>query len=124
MVQEEIRQKIRDGVTSKYEENDIFSLVGKEKGKKTQRKIDTSHNNVNKKDLRKIKCFHWHGFRHYATKCPHKKSKKKPSGGVGGEKLSSKFELDFTLIAYMANIVMGSVWYLDSSASFDMKICK
>ena len=34
--------------------------------------------------------------------------------------MASKFELDFTLIAYIDNIIMGSVWYLDSGASFHM----
>jgi hypothetical protein len=45
---------------------------------------------------------------------------KKPSGGVAGEALASQFELDFTLIACMVTSVMGSVWYLDSGASFHM----
>jgi len=38
--------------------------------------------------------------------------------------LDSKFELDFTLITCMGSIVMGSVWYLDSSASFHMARCR
>ena len=42
---------------------------------------------------------------------------KKPLGGAGGEELASQFESDFNLIACMANIVMGSMWYLDSNAS-------
>lgn len=39
-----------------------------------------------------------------------------------GEALALQFELDlsFTLIACMANTMMGSVWYLDSGASFHM----
>jgi hypothetical protein len=32
--------------------------------------------------------------------------------------------LDFTLITCMANTVMGSVWYLDSGASFHMTGCR
>ena len=39
---------------------------------------------------------------------------------AAGEALASQFELDFTLIACMANTVMGGVWYLDSGASFHM----
>ena len=38
--------------------------------------------------------------------------------------MASQFELDFTFIACMANIVMGSVWYLESGASFYMTRCR
>ena len=38
--------------------------------------------------------------------------------------MASQFELDFTLIACMSNTVMGSVWHLDSSASFHMARCR
>lgn len=58
----------------------------------------------------KIKFFHCHELGHYTTKCPHNKASKNPSGGVASEALASQFELDFTLIAYMARKVMGSVW--------------
>jgi len=51
---------------------------------------------------------------------PHKKVKNHPSRGAEGEALASQFELDFTLIACMVTLVMGSVWYLDSGASFHM----
>ena len=37
-----------------------------------------------------------------------------------GEALTSQFELDFTLIAFMVTSMMGSVWYLDSGALFHM----
>lgn len=73
-----------------------------------------------KKDLSIIKCFHCHEFKHYATKCPQKKSRMKTVGGVSGEALDSQFELDFILIACMERIVMSSVWYLDNNASFHM----
>ena len=56
----------------------------------------------------------------YATKCLHKKVGKKPSGGAASEALASQFELYFTLIACMVTSVMGTVWYLDSGASFHM----
>ena len=91
----------------------------KGKGKKYQSKPESSQGGK-KKDLSKIKCFRCHEFRHYATKCPHKKVSKKTSGGATGEALASQFELDFTLIACMANTMMGSVWYLDSGALFHM----
>ena len=38
--------------------------------------------------------------------------------------MASQFEPDFTLIACMANTVMGSMWYLDSGASFHMTRCR
>jgi hypothetical protein len=37
-----------------------------------------------------------------------------------GEALASQFELDFSLIACLVSSVMGSVWFLDSGASFHM----
>ena len=37
-----------------------------------------------------------------------------------GEALASQFELDFSLIACLVSSAMGSVWYLDSGASFHM----
>ena len=37
-----------------------------------------------------------------------------------GEALASQFELDFSLIACMVSSAMGSVYYLDSGASFHM----
>jgi len=96
-----------------------FALVRKEekksKGNKSQGKEGK------KKDLSNIKCFHYHEFRYYATKFPQKKeSKKECVVAVASEALASQFELDFTLIACMENIVMGSMWYLDNGASFHM----
>ena len=57
---------------------------------------------------------------HYATNCPHKKSKKGSSKGSNGEALTSQFELDFSLIVCMVSSMVGCVWYLDSGASFHM----
>lgn len=73
-----------------------------------------------KKYMSKIKFFHCHEFRHYAMKCPHKKTSKNTSGGVAGEALASQFEHEITFIACMATTMMGSVWYLDSGTSFHM----
>ena len=66
----------------------------------------------------KVKCFHCHELGHLDTNCPLNKSKKKSSGGEVGEALASQFKLDFSLIACMVSSMMGSVWYLDSGASF------
>jgi len=70
--------------------------------------------------MRKVKCFHCHELGHFATNCPLKKSKKKSSRGATSEDLASQFELEFSLIACMVSSMMGSVWYLDSGASFRM----
>ena len=54
--------------------------------------------------------------------CPRKKeSEKELSVAAAGEALVSQFKVDFTLIACMANTIMGGVWYLDSGASFHMR---
>lgn len=96
-----------------------FALVGKEnnsKGKKSQGK-----EGGNKKDLSNIECFHYHEYRHYAINFPQKKAnKKEPIVVATSEALASQFKLDFTLITCMANTIMGSMWYLNSSASFHM----
>ena len=73
-----------------------------------------------KQDMSKVKCFHCHQHRHYATNCPHKKKNKQAAGTAAGEALASQFELDFLLIACLVSSVMGSVWFLDSGVSFHM----
>ena len=67
-----------------------------------------------------MKCFHCHKHGHFATNCPHKKKNKKVVGAAAGEALASKFELDLSLITFLVSSAMGSVWYLDSGASFHM----
>lgn len=102
-------------------------MVGKGKkgkGKNTQKKSESSQNNGKRKDLSKIKCFNYHEFGYYATKCLNKNSNKKPSGGAISEALASKFELGFTLIACMENTIMGSAQYLGYGASFHKTRCK
>jgi len=89
------------------------------KGNKSQSKVELSQGGK-KKDLSKIKCFHCHEFKHYTTKCQHKKESKNITGGATGEALASQFELDFTLIACISSTMMGRVWYLDNGASFHM----
>eukprot|EP00253_Pinus_taeda_P025393 PITA_25393 len=70
--------------------------------------------------MSKVKCFHCHQHGHYATNCPQKKKNKQAARSAGGEALASQFELDFSLIACLVSSVMGSVWFLDSGASFHM----
>eukprot|EP00253_Pinus_taeda_P027965 PITA_27965 len=73
-----------------------------------------------KQDMSKVKCFHCHQHGHYATYCPQKKKNKQAVVSAAGEALASQFEPDFSLIACLVSSVMGSVWFLDSGASFHM----
>ena len=71
--------------------------------------------------MSRVKCFHYHEHGHYATNCPQKKNKnKKASGSIASDALASKFMLELSLITCMVSSAMGSVWYLDSGASFHM----
>eukprot|EP00253_Pinus_taeda_P011571 PITA_11571 len=117
---EEFRQNTKYGSSSKVDDEENCALAGKEKkgkGKSSPSKSDSCHGGK-KKDMSKVKCFHYHKLRHFATNCPLNKANKKFSGGARGEALASQFELDFTLITCMVSSMMGSVWYLDSGASF------
>jgi hypothetical protein len=95
-------------------------LDSKERKGKGNKFHSKSESKGKKLDLSKVKCFHCHEHGHLATNCPLKKKNKKVVGVVAGEALASQFELDFSLIACMASISLGSVWYLDSGASFHM----
>lgn len=68
----------------------------------------------------KVKFFPYHELGNFSINYPLKESKKKSSGGPKGQSLASQFELEFSLIACMVSLMMGSVWYLDSEASFHM----
>jgi hypothetical protein len=121
LVQEEFRRNTRDGSSSKHDDEEDCALdakVGKGKGKKFHSK---SESKGKKLDLSKVKCFHCHEHGHLATNYPQKKKKKKKSvGAEAGEALASQFELEFSLIACMFSSALGSMWYLDSGASFHM----
>jgi hypothetical protein len=79
-----------------------------------------SKSKVKKLDLSKVKCFHCHKHGHLATNCLQKRKNKTVVGAVTSEALVSQFELDFSLIACMASSASGSMWYLDSGASYHM----
>ena len=92
------------------------------KSRKGKSKKNASQSDVKgkKQDMSKVKFFHCHQHGHYATNFPQKKKNKQAAGSAAGEALASHFELDFSLIACLVSSVMGSVWFLDSGASFHM----
>eukprot|EP00253_Pinus_taeda_P004877 PITA_04877 len=118
---DEIRRNTKDGSSSKIDEEHCALAIKERKGKgKIYHSKSYSYHGGKKKDMTKVKCFHYHKMGHFATNCPLKKSKEKSSGGVASEALASQFELDFSVIACMLYSMMGSVWYLDNGASFHM----
>jgi hypothetical protein len=119
-VQEEFRWNTRDGSSSKHDDEEDFALATKArkgKGNKLHSKYESKGKNL---DLFKVKCFYCHEHGHIATNCPQKKTHKKVVGVTASEALASQFELEFSLIACMASSALGSMWYLDSGASFHM----
>ena len=110
----------RDFSSSKnHDEEDCYLVVNarKGKGKKFHSKSDSKGKKL---DLPKVMYFHCHEHGHLATNCSQKKKNKKVVGAAASEALSSKFEFDFSLIACMVSSALGSMWYLDSGASFHM----
>ena len=81
---------------------------------------DLSKSKGKKLYLSKVKCFHCHEHGHLTTNCPQKKKNKKHARAATDEALASQFELDFSLITCLVSNAMGSMWYLDSGASFHM----
>ena len=111
-----------DGYSSKNHDEEDCALAAKMKnweGNKFHSKSE-SDEEVKERDMSRVKCFHCHEHGHYATNCPQKKKNEKASISAAGEALASQFELDFSLIACMVSSVMGSGWYLNSDAYFDM----
>ena len=119
-MQEEFRQNTRDGSSPKHDHEENFSLAAKAKKGKEKKFHSKSESKGKKQDMSKVKCFHCHEHGNFATKCPKKKKKKKVVGAANGEALALQFELAFSLIACMVSSALGSLWYLDSGASFHM----
>ena len=95
-------------------------MAAKARKGKSKKNSSQSGAKGKKQDMSKVKCFHCHQHGHYATNCLQKKKNKQAAGSAAGEALASHFELDFSLIACLVSSVMGSVWFLDSGASFHM----
>eukprot|EP00253_Pinus_taeda_P027414 PITA_27414 len=84
-MQDEIRRSIRDGSSSKNDDEENLALANKArkgKGKASHLKSKSSHGGK-KGDMSKVRCFNCHEMGHYATNCPSKKSKKGSSEGSG-----------------------------------------
>jgi hypothetical protein len=120
LVQEEFRMNTRDGSSSKHDDEEDFSLDSKARKGKGKKFHSKSESKGKKLDLSKVKCFHYHEHGHLATNCPQKKKNKKVVGAIASEALVSQFEIDFSMITCMASSALGSMWYLDSGASFHM----
>ena len=95
-------------------------MAAKERKGKSKKNASQSSAKGKKQDMSKVKCFHCHQHRHYATNCLQKMKNKQVSGSTAGEALASQFELEFSLIACLVSSVKGSVWFLDSGVSFHM----
>ena len=120
LVQEEFRRNTIDSSSSKHDDEEDCALATKSRKRKGNKFHSKYESKGKKLDLSKVKCFHCHEHGHLATKCPQKKKNKKVVGATFGEALASQFELYFSLIACLVSSAMGSVWYLDSGASFHM----
>jgi hypothetical protein len=120
LVQEEFRRNTNDGSSSKHDDEEDCALTSKARKGKGNKFHPKSESKVKKLDLSKVKCFHYHEHGHLATNYPRKRKNKTIVGAATGEALVSQFELDFTLITCMDSSASGSVWYLDSGASFHM----
>ena len=118
LVQEEFKKNTRDDSSSTHDDEEDCALAAMERKGKGKKFHSKSKSKGKKPDLSKVKCFHCHEHGHYATNCPQKKKNKKVVGASVGEALASQFELEFSLIACMVSSALGSVWYLDSGASF------
>jgi len=71
--------------------------------------------------MRKVKCFAFHVFGHYAEQCPNKKKKQK-TASTEVEYFSTKFDKEFSLIPCLSSrTTTTNSWYIDSGASHHMK---
>ena len=119
-MQEEFRWNTRDVSSSKCDDEEDCALTAKARKGKGKKFQSNSESKVKKLDLSKVKYFHCHEHGNLATNCPQKRKNKTVAGAATSEGLVSQFELDFYFIACMASSASGSVWYLDSGASFHM----
>ena len=119
-MQEEIWQGTKDGSSSKNEDEENCAFATKSRKRKGKKHPSKSDAKGKKQDLSKVTCFHCHEHGNFATNCPQKKKNKQAVGAAAREALASHFELDFSSISFLVSSYMGSVWYLNSGASFHM----
>ena len=119
-MQEEIRRSTRDGSSSNNDDEEDCTLATKARKGKGNKNPSQSGADGKERDMSKVKCFHCHEHGHFATHCPQKKKNKQAIGSIASEALTSQFDLDFSLIAYMVSSALGSGWYFDSGAFFHM----
>ena len=93
-MQEEIRRNTRDRSSSKGSDEENCALVAQEK-KGKNKKASHSGAKGKKQDMSKVKCFHCHQHRHYATNCPQKKKHKQAAGSAAGDALASQLSWIF-----------------------------
>jgi hypothetical protein len=120
LVRKEFRRNTRDGSSSKHDDEEDCTLAAKERKGMGNEFHSKSESKGKKLDLSKVKCFYYYEHGHIATNYLQKNKNKKDVGATTAEALASQFELEFSLIACMASSALGSVWYLDSGASFHM----
>ena len=110
----------KEGCSSMHYDEEDCALASKAEKGKGKKFLSKSDSKGNKLDMSKVNCFHCHEHGHLATNCPQKKKKNKVVGATAGKAISSQFDLYFSLISCMVSSALGSVWYLDSGASFYM----
>jgi hypothetical protein len=74
--------------------------------------------------MRKVKCFAYHKFGHYARQCPNKKKGKgKITIFVSAQmdELAENFDKEFYLVSCLSGTITRGVWCVDSGASCHMK---
>ena len=88
-MQEEIRRSTRERSSSKSTDEENCALAAKERKGKSKKNASQSGAKGKKQDMSKVKCFHCHQHRHYATNCPQKKKNKQATGSAAGDALAS-----------------------------------
>ena len=88
-MQEEFKQNTRDGSSSKNEDEEYCAFSAKaKKGKGNKFHSKSESKDGKKRDMSRMKCFHYHEHGNYATNYPQNKKNKNATGFAAGEALS------------------------------------